>query len=389
MVPSLDVLAQLVVHRRLQVLRLVGVNLPLGIEGDVSRNSESVVSGISSTLTVRLGIPAGELIAGLFQIALAKHGHLGLVVIRTVHVSDRTTSSAVALVSHGVFIDLPLGVEGLVTALVGANAGHLRGKIIIAVPALEGIPGLGGRCEARNAFAIGISRRVTVSVGAAIQLIGDVEHRLLPLGIEDVLTIVVVGAPRRTRLDQGRSRSRNRFRGPADEPVARIGEAALGIRLYHKQGVDGHGIGGHIVSRAAVGVVGHGDRGDVHLIDIHRREGHIVVGDLHLVIGEVLFSVVCPVAEHHPSRGSQAAAGQDRRLGAILVRLAVHGHSAGALTRKIGHPISGGGNHQGIEVQVSCNRSIQRVQGQAAVSFLDAPAHKLFAGSHSNLGHLQ
>ena len=114
-----------------------------------------------------------------------------------------------------------------------------------------------------------------------------------------------------------------------------------------------------------------------------------MVGDLHLVIGEILFFVICPVAEHHPSRGNQVAAGQDRRLGAILVLLVVHRHIAGAVTCKIGHRISGGGNHQGIEVQVSCNRSIQRVQGQAVVSLLDAPAHKLLAGSHSNLGHLQ
>src|SRR5699024_4182874 len=34
---------------------------------------------------------------------------------------------------------LPLGIENLVTALVGANAGHLLGKLRIAVPALEGI----------------------------------------------------------------------------------------------------------------------------------------------------------------------------------------------------------------------------------------------------------
>ena len=178
-------------------------------------------------------------------------------------------------------------------------------------------------------------------------------------------------------------------RVPRLELIPSGGSPSLRIRHGHKLAVDRPGLGGNIGSRAAVGVVGHGDCGDIHLIDIHRREGNVVVGDLHLVIGEVLFSAICPVAEHHPLRGSQAAAGQDRRLGAILVLLVVLRHFAGAGTCIIDHPISGGGNHQGIEVQVSCNRSIQRVQGQAAVSLLDAPAHKLLAGSHSNLGHLQ
>ena len=183
----------------------------------------------------------------------------------------------------------------------------------------------------------------------------------LPLGVEDVLTIVV-GAHLRIRLDQGRSRSRFRFRGPADEFVALAGEAALGIRLYRKRGVDGHGLGGHIGSLAAVGVVGHGDRGNV--VHIVGYQDNVCCQDREFLAGIVL---ACS-ALHRPigkllarRRSERFRIIPDLYAGSSGIAVCIPDSFPCAVTRHIGHGVTHtlvNGINGGVSIQrlVNINR---------------------------------
>ena len=192
----------------------------------------------------------------------------------------------------------------------------------------------------------------------------------LPLGVEDIHTLVV-GAPLRIRLDQLIRSHRALFRGPADEPVARIGKAALRHREFV---IELHGLGIHR-SRAAVGVVGHGDFFHRHLLDEYRREGHVAGNtegftglDLGIIRG-------FPVAELLAFRSGQPGGRKGQGL-CLRTKGILSGISIGSTFRPlIGHRV-GVASPAGVKGHIAGQGAAEGI-GRITRPALDIPAQEI------------
>ena len=303
-------------------------------------------------------------------------------------VRQRVRGTLLHMVDHiAVAVGIPVGGIAEIACGAGGDGDTVTGSSTIAAgPAQEGValpPGVhqgNGQILHRVAGGVGHTRRQS----AALEVIGDAVRDALPLGVKHALAhgvrpdAVAGGVGSTPAIGLG---------VPAVKLVARRGGEA--VVLHGESAVLGNGVAGH-GTRAAVGVIGHGDFRHTDSVHIHRCESDVAGGQGHIAAGDVDGAfAIHPVAELLTGGGSDAHRGLDHSLGVVLVALTV-GHSAGSVTYMIQHLIARGRDHQRIEGHIRGNGGVHGIQGQIAPGILGAPAHEGLCGAVVHrLRHLQ
>ena len=235
----------------------------MGVERDITGNTECIAAAITRAAAVGGRVPAGKGVADSGQAAgVALHRDRVPIVINRSIRRHRPAGIVVAIVSHAVGNGRPLGVKRDVAAAHGKGIAAIvtcAAAVGGRVPAAKVIAGLGQRTGVsphryRIGYIIGIAVHGNAAAGVGITVIGDRVIDGRPLGVErdvaaahgkGIATIVTCPAAVGGRV-------------PAGKRIAGPGQAA-GI-AQHRSRVTGFITGSVHGNRSAgitVAVVGH------------------------------------------------------------------------------------------------------------------------------------